>query len=215
LIATLMAPLERYSQFLYIDRGYAFFAPDPGPSHLVQAAITDGRGERVELMFPDLEQQWPRLLYHRHFMLAEYLNEIYQPPGPPDELVEIDREEAEFWVRSRARYEHVRQSIVEHLEHENPGKEVAIRRIEHLIPDLIEYQLEPIELTDPRLYQVMLDQPAFVDSAGDLAAPVGPPETIPAPAGAAAQREARSEDPNEGNPAEAGEDSDSDEGASP
>jgi hypothetical protein len=168
-------------------------------------------------MFPDLERQWPRLLYHRHFMLAEYLNEIYEPPGPPPELVEVDPEAAEFWVRSRARYEHVRQSIVEHLEYENPGKEVAIRRIEHLIPDLLEYQEQPIELTDPRLYQVMLDQPAMLDAFGDLALPTGPPETIPAPApaGTAAQREARSGGPNGDNPAEPGKDTDSDEGGSP
>ncbi len=121
-VATLLAPFEGYGQFLYIDRGYAFFAPDPGPSHLIQAAITDGGGQRIEIMYPDREQQWPRLLYHRHFMLSEFMDEIYQPPGPPQELVELDREEAEFWVRSRARYEHVRQSVVEHLQAEYPGQ---------------------------------------------------------------------------------------------
>lgn len=211
-IATLMAPLERYSEFLYINRGYAFFAPDPGPSHLVQAAITDSTGQREEILFPDLQQQWPRLLYHRHFMLAEYLNEIYQPPGPPDELVEVDPEAADFWIRSRARYEHVRQSIVEHLKHEYPGKDVAIRRIEHLIPDLIAYQQEPIELNDPRLYEVMLDQLPTVEAAGDLSAPAGPPETIPAPTGDPAQNEASSAEGDERDAVEAGTDSGSGEG---
>jgi hypothetical protein len=202
-VATLLAPVEGYGQFLYIDRGYAFFAPDPGPSHLIQAAITDSSGQRIEQMYPDREQQWPRLLYHRHFMLSEFMDEIYQPPGPPQELIELDREEAELWVRSRARYEHVRQSVVEHLKAENPGHDIAIRRIEHLIPDVIEFQREPIALTDQRLYQVILDQPVTVSLEGDLAAPARA-ETIPPPVGAAVERDGekdadKKENTSEGN----------------
>ena len=187
-VATLISPFEGYSQFLYIDRGYAFFAPDPGPSHLIQAAVTPASGQREEVMYPDLQRQWPRLLYHRHLMLAEFLETIYQPPGPPQELVELDPIEADLWVRNRARYEYVRQSVVDHLRHENPGKDVAVRRIEHLIPGLVEYRNDPIELTDPRLYRVLLDRPIVLDDGRDLIAPVGPPEAIPAPSGAAAER---------------------------
>ena len=197
-VATLFAPLEGYSQFLYIDRGYAFFAPDPGPSRLIQAAITERNGQRVEKMFPDREDQWPRLLYHRHFMLAEYLQEIYQPPGPPPGLAQVDRQEAEFWVRTRARYEHVRNSAVEHLKHKYPGRDVVIRRLEHLVPDFIEFQADPIELTDPRLYRVLLDQPIEIDEAGNLAAPSGPPETIPPPSGAAVARDSDAATSSEG-----------------
>jgi|TARA_B110000495_G_scaffold200190_1_gene214940 hypothetical protein len=157
-IATALGLIERYSQMLYIDRGYAFFAPDPGPSHLIQAAVTDQNGKRVEWMYPDREQHWPRLLYHRHFMLSEFMEEIYQPPGPPPELRALNRDEAIYWGEARKRYEHVRRSVVDHLKYENPDKEVAIRRVEHLLPDLIEYQIAPIELTDERLYRVLLDQ---------------------------------------------------------
>ena len=213
-VATLIEPVEGYGQFLYINRGYAFFAPDPGPSHLLQAAITDSGGQRIELMYPDRDQQWPRLLYHRHFMLSEFMDEIYQPPGPPQELVQLDREEAEFWVRSRARYEHVRQSVVEHLKAEHPGSEIAIRRVEHLIPDVIEFQTEPIALNDQRLYQVILDQPITVGSDGDLVTPASPPETIPPPDGAAVERDAERdsqtdvEDEDEPSPPEASEEAD-------
>ncbi len=185
-VSTAIRPIEGYSQFLYIDRGYAFFAPDPGPSHLVQAAITDGAGEIVEERFPDRKKQWPRLLYHRYFMLTEFLDSMYQPPGPPAELVELDRQEAEFWFRARSQYEHLRQSYVDHLKHENPGKEVAIIRIEHVVPNILDYQREPIALDDLRLYQVIPDQLFFGD-AEDLAAPTGPPETIPPPQGAVIQ----------------------------
>ena len=46
--------------------------------------------------------------------------------------------------------------------------EAAIRRIEHLIPGVIEYQEEPIALTDKRLYEVLLDRPAALQTEGDL-----------------------------------------------
>jgi hypothetical protein len=180
IVATLLQPITPYCEFLYLDRGYAFFAPDPGPSHLIQAAVTQRDDSRTETMYPDRQQQWPRLLYHRHFMLAEYLTEIYQPPGPPSELVEVDQLAAEEWARLRLRYEHVRQSMVDHLSHENGGKPVAVRRIEHLIPNAYEYQNSDIELSDPLLYQIMFDRPIVV-SGSNSGQPVGPPEAIPAP----------------------------------
>lgn len=177
-VETAIAPLEGYGQFLYIDRGYAFFAPDPGPSHLIQAAITDQKGNRVEKMIPDLNDQWPRLLYHRHFMLSEYLHSIYQQPGPPEELIQVDRQEAELWRQMRLRYERVRQSIVKHLNEAHPGDQVAIRRVEHLIPDLSIYLEQPIALDDPQLYRVLLDQPI---NTGSLAEPVPVPDGQPKP----------------------------------
>lgn len=162
-VSTALEFFEPYSQALYVDRGYAFFGPDPGPSHLIQAAIKSPEGTFVEKMYPDLNEQWPRLLYHRHFMLSEFMHEIYQPPGPSEELRKANRQEAQYWSLLRMRYKHVHQSIVEHLKHEHSGDEVAIRRIEHLVPDLIDYQQQPIELTDERLYRVLLDQPIEQD----------------------------------------------------
>ena len=64
---------------------------------------------------------------------------------------------------------------------------------------LLQYQQDPIALNDPRLYRVMLDQagqPAGME--GDLAVPTGPLETIPPPPGAAAAREAMSDDADQG-----------------
>ena len=163
-VSTALDFFEPYSQALYIDRGYAFFAPDPGPSHLIQVAISRPEEPLLEKMYPDRNEQWPRLLYHRHFMLSEFMHEIYQPPGPSEELLKANRQEARYWSLLRARYKHVHQSIVDHLKYEYPGDEVAIRRIEHLVPDLIDYQQEPIELTDKRLYRVLLDKPIEQDA---------------------------------------------------
>ncbi|MEM6469697.1 MAG: hypothetical protein AAF802_09005 [Planctomycetota bacterium] len=169
-------PFRGYGQFLYLDRGYAFFAPDPGPSHLFQAAVELEDGNLQEDLYPDLDRQWPRLLYHRHFMLAEFLNEVYAPPGPPNDLVEADPEAALIWRQQRGRYEYVRQSIVDHLSHVHDGRPAAILRIEHGIPALQDYVVEPIELDDARLYRVLVDQPLISDEM----APTSDAEVIPA-----------------------------------
>ena len=176
-IQTLSRPVEGYGQLLYIDRGYAFFAPDPGPSHLVQAAVTDSAGQTLEMIYPNRDEQWPRLLYHRHFMLTEFLHEMYYPPGPPAELVELEPATAEEWGRLRERYTHLRRSYVDHLESVNSGSTVQIRRVEHRLPGLLDYQREPIPLTDVRLFQVLPDRLDL----GDSSETQQPPETIPPP----------------------------------
>ena len=68
---------QPYITALSLDHTYKFFAPNPGPSHLLRYDLyyADGRKEIGDLrnQFPDKTQHWPRLLYHRYFMLAEAL----------------------------------------------------------------------------------------------------------------------------------------------
>jgi hypothetical protein len=66
----------------FIYHGYRFFAPNPGASHIVQYELEFADGRKEQGQFPDLQQHWPRLLYHRHFMLSET---IYQATGMPPE----------------------------------------------------------------------------------------------------------------------------------
>ena len=183
LVGTLSRPFVGYGQFLYLDRGYAFFAPDPGPSRVIQVAVVNDDGSLNETIYPDRERQWPRLLYHRHFMLTEFLSESYVEPGPPEILIETDPVEAEWWDRRRSRYEWVRQSMVDHLQAQHPGKKVALRRLIHYIPSLEDYRSEPIALDDERLYEVLLDQATYevVDES--------PTEVIPPPASEASTLE--------------------------
>jgi len=188
LVQALLRPVAGYGQFLHLDRGYAFFAPDPGPSRLIQVAVVAPDGSVTESMYPDLQSQWPRLLYHRHFMLTEFLSNIYQPPGPPDEMFQSDPLGAEMWQRARGRYEFVRKSMVDHLRSVHDGRPVAIRRVEHAIPALPEYNAEPIPLSDPRLYNILLDQPVFSDQMAPAdgsppaeATPAEESEVIPPP----------------------------------
>lgn len=195
--ASLFKPFQAYAQFLYTDRGYAFFAPNPGPSNLIGVAMETPDGSVKEVLYPDLNQQWPRLLYHRHFMMTEYLNEIYWPPGPPANLADSDPEAARLWKQGRGRYEAVRDSIVRHLKKVNEGRDVKIRRLRHHQPDMLDYRAEPIALDDQRLYEVLLDQAPSEERIEPLpsqdVAPRTPNNTAPNATGPASTAPANTE----------------------
>jgi hypothetical protein len=77
-IGKLMAPVH---QTFYLGHGYRFFAPDPSPSHLLVYKLHQPDGSITEHQFPDTQVNWPRLLYHRWFMLSEtiYEEHVAQP----------------------------------------------------------------------------------------------------------------------------------------
>ena len=60
-------------QALYLNHGYRFFAPNPGPSHSIAYEIETADEQKIKGHFPDRENTSPRLLYHRWFMLSESL----------------------------------------------------------------------------------------------------------------------------------------------
>lgn len=146
--------IQPYVQLAYLDHGYFFFAPNPGASHLVRyrAEFDDDR-EPVEDMFPDQKKQWPRLLYHRHFMLTEHLHAAYVPPEPPADL---ESEEARQWRGSRALYESRWEGFVNHLRAKHDADRIEMHRVEHRPPDPLEF-LEGTTLADPGLYQDLLE----------------------------------------------------------
>jgi len=150
----LMSWYRPYVDLMYLNHGYAFFAPDPGPSHLVRFRVefTDGRLP-IEGVFPDLKTQRPRLLYHRHFMIAETLYNLYTPPDEPQEmpldpellreLSESHRREIEaanrqrhemqvrLWRHRREQYVSLRRSLERHLLAVHGGSQVTLTRVEH------------------------------------------------------------------------------------
>lgn len=148
-----MSWIRPYASLMFLDHGYFFFAPNPGPSHLVHYKVefADGR-EPVEGTFPNKSEHQPRLFYHRHFMLAEALQEAYIPPEPPPSpplptgLSEEDRkalvaeqrailaEQTVYWKQRRERYEKLRQSFENHLLVAHGGSKVTVTRREHLLP---------------------------------------------------------------------------------
>jgi hypothetical protein len=145
-----MGYLGWYIDAGYLNHGYFFFAPNPGPSHLIRARIefADGRAPIVETL-PDLKAQWPRLLYHRHFMLSEQLNAQFAPPEPPPDL-RSDPSQLERWRRSRAMYELKWNSFENHLRAKYPdATSITMARIEHRMIDVAEVVEQHKPLTDP------------------------------------------------------------------
>lgn len=150
-----------YSQALYLDHGYFFFAPDPGACHLVRYEVTlKGDAQPIIKTFPSLDDQWPRLLYHRHFMMAETLHNTYAPPTPPVEPtpppanstrqqktqynridLPIYREAKTTYDARREQHLALRGSMIKHLESLHPGGKVKLIRVEHR-------PLFPNEMTD-------------------------------------------------------------------
>ncbi|EKK01696.1 hypothetical protein RBSH_03022 [Rhodopirellula baltica SH28] len=174
-VGTLLSVISPIAQMFYMDRGYAFFAPDPGPSHLIQAS--SDAGETVQV-FPDLDEQWPRLKYHRHFMLAEFLNDSYQPALPLEvsQLIgpELSPEELQTLRLGRKRYERILDSMVRHLE--STGKsDVAIVRLEHQLPDFVLFAQENLSLTEERSYVELPDVPITLEGL------LGTAEALPQP----------------------------------
>jgi hypothetical protein len=79
LARTIAAGFGPYLQAAFLNNGYRFFAPEPGPGHLVRYEIVTRDGQEITGSFPDRKAHWPRLLYHRHFMLTEFLNSLGAP----------------------------------------------------------------------------------------------------------------------------------------
>jgi hypothetical protein len=77
-------PFRAYIAAADLNHGYRFFAPNPGPSHLFRYRLTHDDGSISDGYFPNRSEHWPRLLYHRYFMLSENLNMLRPNAGPRD-----------------------------------------------------------------------------------------------------------------------------------
>jgi hypothetical protein len=182
-LAEWIIPVFRpYVEAAYLDHGYAFFAPNPDASHLVNYKVDydDGRPS-VEGTFPDLATERPRLLYHRHFMLSEHLQSsalsasIASGPEPePRELDDVqlsawkqdyvrrNREREAALARNRKLYEACWDSYERHLRHVHGGDSVSMVRIEHRPPYPFEVQILKYRLDDERLYRELEKDPLGV-----------------------------------------------------
>lgn len=125
--------MQPYLDVLALGNGYRFFAPEPGPSHLVRYEITQPDGTLLEGEFPNRNEHWPRLLYHRHFMLSEFLNTLNASP---------DNKLGEAYARAYAR----------HLAEEFDGRTVKIFLRRHYVPRVEEVRAGR-RLNDPSLYE--------------------------------------------------------------
>lgn len=135
----------------YLNHGYRFFAPNPGPSHLVRYEIELRSGGTIEGHFPDPEDQFPRLLYHRMFMISETAFNLAEPVReipPAGALNELEQLEFD---KQLAASDALAKSIARQLLSQYDAHEVRLFLVTHEIPfpaDVVAGQ----QLDDPSLY---------------------------------------------------------------
>lgn len=133
LLLNLFQVYRPYLDALYLNHGYHFFAPEPGPSHLIRYELVLNDGSRKTGYFPNKTEHWPRLRYHRHFMLSEHLSQFADEGSPPELLQAFSK------------------SFGQHLLAEHHAKEVKLVLIRHLIPSP-EQVRDGMKLTDQKLF---------------------------------------------------------------
>lgn len=120
----LIAP---YLQTLYLDHGFRFFVPEPGASTLVLYQLEFADGSSKTGRFPD-RSTVPRLFYHRHFMVSEFLGNTEEDFQP-----------------------FVERAIARNLCRETGAIRVTITRVTHDTPS-IEDVRNGMTLQDPSLF---------------------------------------------------------------
>lgn len=137
-------------------QGYQFFN-EPGPSHLIRYELqfADGR-EPIVGKLPDIHTHWPRLRYHRHFMLTETAYTLVfrtGPPTPPPGL-EAGTPAYESWRRFRAAdaalSREFLKSYAAHLMHVHGASSAKLYGIERRYPTPEDVR-DGIRPGDPRL----------------------------------------------------------------
>ena len=159
-LAWLGETMKPYSQWLYINHGYFFFAPNPGPSHLIQYSLDAQTAQSAEPnqtkihLLPDREKHRPRLLYHRYFMLSEFYTNRFAPQQVSEELKK-DLEFMSTWAFDKGLYDQIQTSIKVSLKH-SVGTEIGtLSRIERELPSSQRVLKDGWALNDPRLTIVL------------------------------------------------------------
>jgi hypothetical protein len=150
-------PMQWYLDALYLNQGHSFFAPNVGPAHIIRYELQDQSGKVIEQgELPNRKLDWPRLYYHRRFMLAEQ-SELPIDDKPLHDAWE--RKYLEAFGRNLLRNNEAAQSI-------------RLQRIVHwpLPRDLAE---KGAKMTDPQAYDMQLE---VVVRRSDLG-PMTPPPT--------------------------------------
>ncbi|MEZ6088574.1 MAG: hypothetical protein R3C05_11215 [Pirellulaceae bacterium] len=100
-----------YLQLLYLNHGYHFFAPQPGGSTLLSYEVTRADGSVHWDRRPNREY-WPRLRYHRHFLLTEHMAAMFQARPDLKPLI------VETYAAEVARQNEGASVVVSHVQHE-------------------------------------------------------------------------------------------------
>lgn len=110
-VRSMWGGFRHYLEATYFNHGYHYFAPTPGNSTLVRyvAAFPDGHSEVGQI--PDRDTQQPRLFYHRHFMLTEFLGSL---PTESNQLRDAIAESYGFKIAEELGATELELSLVTH-----------------------------------------------------------------------------------------------------
>lgn len=131
-IGRLLAPVH---QVLYLSHGYRFFAPDPGPSHLLVYRLHYSDGRVMEKRFPDPERISPRLRYHRWFMLSETL--FAEHASQPDRASFV-RMQSELAAQATRYSKGSQPTLAKELEQSAARQRKAFERSQKRIAELVQ-----------------------------------------------------------------------------
>jgi hypothetical protein len=149
---------------MFLDHGYFFFAPNPGPGHLLRVMADDeplptpkdrfGVNPHEGLLFPDRNRHKPRLLYHRYLMFADFINSRFAPPELDPELVK-DPLIQKSWTKDRSIYTSLVRAVSDNVKRESQQPFVRVDRLEREIPDRISTLQQQVRISDPRWIQIL------------------------------------------------------------
>jgi hypothetical protein len=129
LAGRLLQPLRPVVGALYLGHGYRFFAPDPGPGHSIRWTLTRPDGSQQTGSIPDAQSDWPRLLYHRRFMVSEKIAALVPPVDAP---ADIRARAAPDW---KPLVKGVASNLLRQYGDQQAGSRVRLELVEHYLPD--------------------------------------------------------------------------------
>jgi hypothetical protein len=167
LAVSLQGNVAHYQTLLYLNHGYRFFAPDPGPASIVGYTITKADGSQRTGLFPDrnaINRDYPRLNYHRWFMWSETLGRLFGQWVSPSEFaryleleqarvselrqqgreLEAERlvadlqEDQRVWDESEVARKKILAPVARVLLQQHQGKEIILTLNRRMIPSLAE-----------------------------------------------------------------------------
>lgn len=140
-----------YNQLLFLNHGYHYFAPDPGPSTLISYQIDRPGDTAIKGRIPDVAIA-PRLRYHRYFMLAENI-----------------------WGFPETMQEPVFRAYAQHFAAKHNADQISLNVISHR-PSSISRILAGGQLSDPEMFsEEPLESYDFSES-GSASKPSQPPQ---------------------------------------
>lgn len=173
--------VAHYQTLLYLNHGYRFFAPDPGPASIVGFTIVRADGSQLNGIFPDrnaINRDYPRLNYHRWFMWSETLGRLFGEWVSPDVFArylemekkraadlrqqglafEADRlvadleEDRRVWEESEDARRRILEPLARMLLQRHRGTEIRLTLNRRMIPSLSEARAG-MQPSDPRLLE--------------------------------------------------------------